>query len=507
MFMTSVPSASLITRMLVPDSLEYATGAQRLATLGRFDLPIGEQILPSRYPPTFSALLAPAYLVRPADIFAGIWACRIYWATGCAALAFALARRIGATAALLVAVAVSAHPVVLNSASMILSDAPCLAGLLALIAIRAACPTPGPRAFVAAGVALAFAVACRSLSGAYALPFALLLVRRRPGRILSAIALLAPAFAVIAINAIYNRLRFGSFDMNGYVYWCAMPYSQFDYVFHPQYFRHEFNSLLRDPWFTYPAMVSVSAAFVLRRVWRALWNDVVVPTWLAVVPLTALYLFYFYRDERLFLPILLGAFLPGVLAIAAYLGRSSPGRGVAVIATIALAFRTSGSITTMAGPLPVNELLTQLHAHLPSRCGLITMLDPLTIDAFVTHGTERRWIPATREQEYADKVIADRRLDLWGIPRPPPLFHREPTLLVQGARLAIPETAEDDALLDRLADPAGPPVFVDVATINLLPELRPRLAKRFTAKFVDGAPAIIECVPRVAASSQPAVTR
>src|SRR4051812_49969556 len=54
---------------ITPDEVEYAVCARRLATLGRYDLPLPEPTsagittVPPRYTPWFSALLAPAYLV------------------------------------------------------------------------------------------------------------------------------------------------------------------------------------------------------------------------------------------------------------------------------------------------------------------------------------------------------------------------------------------------------------------------------------------------------------
>ena len=46
---------------VTPDSGEYAVGAHRLATLGRYDLEIERIAYPPRYPPWFSLCLSPAY--------------------------------------------------------------------------------------------------------------------------------------------------------------------------------------------------------------------------------------------------------------------------------------------------------------------------------------------------------------------------------------------------------------------------------------------------------------
>ena len=58
---------------IVPDSVEYAIGAQRLVTVGRYDLEIEGVSFPPRYPPWFSALfLAPAYALAPSELGIGI---------------------------------------------------------------------------------------------------------------------------------------------------------------------------------------------------------------------------------------------------------------------------------------------------------------------------------------------------------------------------------------------------------------------------------------------------
>src|SRR5262249_6787553 len=57
-----------------PDSVEYAVGAQRIATLGTYDLELGGRFYPPRYPPWFSLLLAPLYWLDPHELGIGILA-------------------------------------------------------------------------------------------------------------------------------------------------------------------------------------------------------------------------------------------------------------------------------------------------------------------------------------------------------------------------------------------------------------------------------------------------
>ena len=80
--------------VVVPDSGEYAIGAQRLATLDRYDLEIGGQAYPPRYPPWFPAFLVPAYWIAPEEIGAGIVPVFLLALSGILA-AFRIGRRIG----------------------------------------------------------------------------------------------------------------------------------------------------------------------------------------------------------------------------------------------------------------------------------------------------------------------------------------------------------------------------------------------------------------------------
>src|SRR5260221_7365454 len=56
----------------VPDSVEYAIGAQRLVTLGRYDLEIERVSYPPRSSPWISLALAPAYALAPRELGIGI---------------------------------------------------------------------------------------------------------------------------------------------------------------------------------------------------------------------------------------------------------------------------------------------------------------------------------------------------------------------------------------------------------------------------------------------------
>ncbi|MBE3099108.1 MAG: hypothetical protein IMZ44_18490, partial [Planctomycetes bacterium] len=79
---------------VIPDSVEYAVTAQRLALFGRYDVVIGGSSLPSIYPPGFPTLLSAVSAVAPAALGVGILV-----VLSSAVLAVLIAVRIGSRAA------------------------------------------------------------------------------------------------------------------------------------------------------------------------------------------------------------------------------------------------------------------------------------------------------------------------------------------------------------------------------------------------------------------------
>ena len=96
-YYTSPAAASEL--FITPDEVEPAVAAQRLVTLGRLDIQVAGKAYPQRYPPLFSLLLTPAYMIAPQQVGAGIV---IVWlfAIGAVGCVFAIARHIsGSTVA------------------------------------------------------------------------------------------------------------------------------------------------------------------------------------------------------------------------------------------------------------------------------------------------------------------------------------------------------------------------------------------------------------------------
>lgn len=495
MVLTQRDERSIIGGLLPPDGIEYATAAQRLATLGTYSIVAAGKIYPPRYPPGFSLLLTPAYWLRPNDLAAGVWVVRGLWAAACGVLAFALARRFGTAATLLLCALLVVHPTLAVAAASILSDVPSVAALVAVLGIRLFRPNASLPLALLQGVILAIAVACRP----QAITFALMLLPdlwTLQHRVTRALLLFGPSISVIAATKIYDRITFGSFVMNGYAYWCPLPYDRLDYVFHPSYLRPQLNALFFDPWASITIAVGLASALFLRQRAREVWRSAARPLLLAVTPLTIIHFLYFFAQSRLFIPLLTACLICTGLAAAVTLGVSRAGRTALIsmaIAIIAFGFIRPPNPPTWDGVLR-GEIVAEMRL-LPERCRIITIIEPTLVDAIATHGTDREWIAATRTQEYANKVIATHPMSLDGISRPPPVDHLQPALIAQGATFSVTVTADDDLLLERFAS-EDVPLFVDKLTIARLPGLTSRLDKFFVPRVLAEAPNLLRCVPR-----------
>src|SRR5439155_13491231 len=143
-----------------------AVAAQRLVTLGRLDIQVAGKGYPQRYPPLFSLLLAPAYVVAPQQLGAGVV---IIWLFALAAIAcvFALGKSLsGSTVGGAFAAAMLlCDPLPVRHAAQIITDIPAAAlGLGGCLLFIRAMRRAGPAAYLLAGFVFALAAGLRSTS-------------------------------------------------------------------------------------------------------------------------------------------------------------------------------------------------------------------------------------------------------------------------------------------------------------------------------------------------------
>lgn len=507
----TVYSASALTDY--PDEVEYALGAHRLATEGRYEIVVQGERLPPRYPPWFSALIiAPAYLVLGSDPGLAIVPVTLFAIAG-VLLACAIGWQVSsAWGGALAGLGVALLPLYWYWGRHVMTDVPCTVLLLgaALIYVRRG-DALDLRGRLSAGWLIGLAALLRPPSAACVLPFLWQLaksgrghsqtasssatpsVANAPGpeisfcqRVLHSLAIAAPTGAAAAATMFYNASTFGSPFRSGYHYWCAVPYDYRPLAFSLRYVRNNIASLQHELSYILPALAIV---LVLRLLLRALSRVTIANTpaerrlaaflFLGIGPLVLFHLVYFFPDARLQLPaVVLLAVLTG--AAAGHLVRLPHSWLVAAMTTVLVSvFFWRARLYEFP---PVRRMLAdEIRDKTPQGSVIVSATDPVyleymvnretspeTIDAtrFWEDASHRRVLPLSRGIEYADKLLTPVRIPR---PDPPPAHwtdHHCAGLAAGGAREAVPWVALEQ--LDRLVEiaRAGAPVYLETATLT-----------------------------------------
>ncbi|HLV81758.1 MAG TPA: glycosyltransferase family 39 protein [Chthonomonadaceae bacterium] len=447
---------------IVPDSVEYAVVAQRVATLGRWDLSINGGSYPARYPPWFSVLLAPAYLLAPSEPGAGILVVLAFALAGLLA-AYAIGRRLagewGGAAAACALMAYIGYNVM---AKKIMTDMPATAvGLLGgwlFLRMRA---QPMRRDYVLAGLLMGLAVAVRNENVAMLLPFAGLALRPKEGRIGNLLVLLLPTLLVAGATAAYNQAAFGDWHRTGYQFWCPLPYDYRELIFSPHFIRDNLEMLKAKQVLLAVALGLVGIGLLWRQRAPAL-RPVLIYLALAALPVTLFHLFYFYAAYRFhLLGLALGLILGG--AGLATLVPEALKRSSWLLPALLAAASLAVPFVRHPDPVPDRLLAAQAFAQATTKNAVIvTNIDAVYLEPLVLRDTERRIVPMTRGAEYASKCIAPRRIALPPGVTPHYVFGQgSRQLLHYGARNVIPFTAEEAPQQLEAWARQGVPVYLD----------------------------------------------
>jgi 4-amino-4-deoxy-L-arabinose transferase-like glycosyltransferase len=465
---------------VVPDEVEYAASAQRLATLGRFDIPVDGRTLPPRYPPGFPVLLlAPGYALLGPEPGNGVVPVVVLCAAGILA-AYALGRALGGIwGGALAALAVLSVPMWRLQSGRVMSDVPASAFALwcGFAYVRAVTtPARGLGSYAAGGMLAALAAAMRPLVALCALPWLVLALRERDGRrrIAALSACGAPLGAWLASNLVYNASVFGSPFRTGYHFWVPVPSDYAWLQYSLDYVGRNVEQSLVKSW-AMPALI-VGAMLTAADAWRApapaaaRSRAALAFLGLFAAPLVAHHLVYFHPEERFLLP---------VTALAAVLAGGGLGRRLAHAPGAALAAVLAGALALGAAhqrwrgeEVPTRRLAAEQLRALPGDALVVTGLTEPYLEPLVLRGTARRIMPLTRKSEYASKLVAWRRVRH---PDPAPKSardHRCRGLARGGAEEAVRLTVEDDvAGLERELR-AGRPVFLQLGLFQQKRERR-----------------------------------
>ncbi len=410
----------------LPDAIEYAVGASRLAAGERFDLVIDGVTIPSRYPPGFPLLIAAAYRVLGNGLANAYWVSITCGAAAIPLLFLLVQAWIGDRAAAGWATFfLATNSLVLRFAPLVMTEI--LSMTLALAALNLAVRLdPGSRTsgFAALGAVLGFAVMVRSANVILIPLTALTLVGCR-GRMIRPgqwTAIAAPIALAVTALAAYNAATFGSPLRDGYAFYT--PRTMFTWEAFtaqaPSYLgtlvlAHGGRTLGVDGPFYGPLIpgLLLFGMIELRRRGR---TDVpwLVAAW--VVVFVVFFGSYFFFDFRFFVPLLPMILVPAACGTASLLRRHPPvTRAVASTVIVLVYVVQPGSAGTSplalarqhhaAAHPPTNHLHTRaLNAYMerigadPATDVVVTALNLVYLD----HFSNRRYtiVPLSPEQDY-----------------------------------------------------------------------------------------------------------
>ena len=433
----------------MPDSLEYSMGCASLLESGRYGIQLDGVFHPSRYLPWFSALIClPAVRLFHGDIFAAIysiWLC----AAGSIIAVFCLGRKNGSwMTGLCAASLLFLSPMFRLMMQMVMTEIPYILFLLLMLAVwlkivesdQEVCWKTA--ALYAALTALAGAIR----STAYPmllLPLGYYFLKTSSwrNRIRLTLLLAAPSCLILLGSFLYNYRTFGNGFRNGYQYWCPIPYDYPSLLFSISYVKDNLRNIVTNEFFPVIAceIVVIVLAFLLYRKReneffdekKRIFTAEVLFALTQGVILLLLYVPYFFTDSsRFFMPIEALLALPAVTALEILLQKWKILLRCAMI--LLLGFGIWNTATYKIYRFKASVVVTDLKKAdqmLPGDAALISDHDCALFEYYFVKGTARKYIPFSRNQEYADKVIAKFFAGPLDPPPRGPFDHRAEALL------------------------------------------------------------------------------
>ena len=496
--------------LVIPDALENAFCAENFLREGRFGFYLNGVFHPSRYLPWFPLLFLAPFQALAGDVYGAVHGSWLA-AAGLAAVMFCSCMQTtvrpgeagkrdaarGALAGLLT------FPVLLLTSFFIaltgyaMTEVPYLLFCVwAMILWTRLAVRPGVDLSSLMWCAVLIALGGSVRSSAYPmllLPYILIFTREKEWKrrfLLWFLAALPTALVLLASNA-FNWAVFGSPFRTGYHFWCPVPYDFMTLTFHPRYAAEYLPRLVREKgfWLTM-ALLGVCAAWFAasRRArgekllsfprWTA-WEAAMAFAVLQGTVVFVLYIFYFFYDKRMYLPILVMVLPPAASAFANLL-RMVLRRRYAVNWTLAgaaillqlIAMHNLNDYHKALRTIPDDRgKLEYLNTVLPGNAVLLSSFNPAVADRFLLRGTDRKVIPVNRIHEYTDKIAAPQKVKACDPPPRGPFDNLAPGLLDQpGCYLPFPYALSDDPA--RFADFLGQtnvPVYFITGTNHMVP--------------------------------------
>ena len=493
---------------VIPDAMENAFCAENLLREGRFGFYLNGAFYPSRYLPWYPLLFLAPFQFITGDLYGAVYGCW-FAAAGLAAVMFLSCRQTtvppggsgardtarGALAGLLT------FPVLLLSSFFIaltgyaMTEVPYLLFCVwAMILWTRLAVRPGVdmKSLIWCAVLIALGGSVRSTAyPMLLLPFLLIFMREKSWKrrfLLWSLAALPSVLVLLASNA-FNWLVFGSPFRTGYHFWCPVPYDFLTLTFHPRYAAEYLPRLFREKgcWLTLALLAVCAARFVASRIgrkekllsfrkWTA-WEASMAFALLQGAIIFVLYIFYFFYDKRMYLPILVMVLPPAASAAAdllraAILRLTDPNSGsrrtgvraeadvslcehieifilaAAVIMLQIAVMRNLNDYHKALRNVPdFRATFESLDRKLPGNAVLLCPYNPnpAFVDRFLLRGTDRKVLPINRWHEYADKIAAPLKVKACDPPPRSAFDNLAPGLLAQpGCYLPFPYALSDD---------------------------------------------------------------
>lgn len=481
-----------------PDSVEYALGPLQLVETGRYEIILEGQPLPPRYPPWFPALvILPAYILFGHDPGNAILPVTLLAVAGIG-FAWAIGKRLGGVAGgILAGLALLFLPSYANWGTQVMSDVPATALMLAtcLLYLRLRSGARSVAIYFAAGLLIAVAMLFRPVFAAMLFPFLLEILRARKTVLRNAAALFLPMVAAAGVTLTYNAATFGSALRNGYKFWAAIPMDYPSLIFSLSYLTTNLGLIARTVFPIY-VVIGIGAWLVVRKreptafaSSRAVFRDAFTFLALATGPILLFHLFYFFPSDRFHIPMFAGT----AIIAGAMLGLLAGPRATSFLkwALPVILLLAIGERTAVPDPVPYRRLAAdRIRSVTPSNALVISAIEPVYLERFAGLGSSRRFVPISRNVEYASKLLVPKKVDLPDASKLNWRLGRNPDLLRGGAREAVQFVASEqlDAIVAQAA--AGTPVYLDSTFLGDEADVLSRLQQRFA--FVQRAPFLYE---------------
>jgi 4-amino-4-deoxy-L-arabinose transferase-like glycosyltransferase len=402
-----------------PDTVEYALAPLQFLETGRYEIIVEGRGLPSRYPPWFSVLvILPAYVLFGHEPGNAILPITLLAVTG-VGFAYAIGKRISSTpGGVLAALAVLILPSYSRWASQVMTDVPCTALMLGacLVYLHLRTRPPSALLYFGAGVLVAVTTLFRPVFVAMLLPFLFAALRQRKGAFLRGLLLVAPMGAAAAATFAYNAATFGSPFRNGYKFWVPVPMDYPAMMFSLSYLKMN-SEVIGHSIFPFLLPICIGAWLLARTrqpaafvASRQSFRDAVFFFVLTTVPILLFHLFYFYPDDRFYLPAMAaGAVLTGsMLALLISPGKETIFKVLLpVVFLLAVAARIASP-----SPVPLRRLAAErVRKHTPENAIVISAIDPVYLARLAAHGSSRRIVPLSRDVEFAWVLLVKKRVD------------------------------------------------------------------------------------------------